>query len=79
MKWPTIRELCSDDMNRLSSSRAIALAAGWSLSFSLILLSIGSFWKPEMLGTVGIIAPSAAGLGGLNYAMNKIAEKKSEP
>ena len=79
MTW--LRELSCDDSNRLSSARAIALPAGWSISFSIVLLSIGSFWHSEMLGTVAVLAPSAAGLAGLGYAMNRWATKdgKNEP
>ena len=73
MKW--LKQLIQDDANRLSSARAIALPAGWSLCLSLVLLTIGSFWKSEMLATVAVLAPSVAGLAGIAYGANRWATK----
>ena len=73
MKW--INESCRDDSNRLSSARIIALLAGLTLSFSTVLLTIGSFWHSEMLATLTAFGPSLAGLAGMNYVMNRWATK----
>ena len=74
MTW--LRELSSDKSGHLSSSRAIALGAGLTLCCSTILLTVGSFWRPEMLPTLTAFGPSLAGLAGANYAMNRWATKE---
>ena len=72
---PALRELCQDDTNRLSSARAISLVAGSTLSFSTVLLTIGSFFHSEMLATLAAFGPSLAGLAGMNYVANRWATK----
>ena len=74
----SLRELCQDDSSRLSSSRAIALMAGTTLSFSTVLLTVGSFWRPEMLATLTAFGPSLAGLAGMNYVANRWATKEAK-
>lgn len=76
----SLRELCQDDLNRLSSARAISLMAGSSLSIATLALTFGSFLHPEMLSTLTAFGPSLAGLAGVNYATNRWATKgeKSE-
>jgi len=73
MSW--LRELLEGQNNLLSSARAIALMAGSTLSFSTVLLTIGSFWHSEMLATLTAFGPSLAGLAGMNYVMNRWATK----
>ena len=73
MKW--INDSCRDDSNRLSSARIIALLAGLTLSFSTVLLTIGSFWHSEMLATLAAFGPSLAGLAAMNYVANRWATK----
>lgn len=76
MTW--LRELSSDKNGHLSSSRAIALMAGSALSISTSLLTVGSFFHPEMLPTLTAFGPSLAGLAGLNYGMNRWATKETK-
>jgi hypothetical protein len=71
-----LAQLASDKSGHLSSSRAIALGAGLTLCFSTALLTVGSFWNPEMLPTLTAFGPSLAGLAGANYAMNRWATKE---
>ena len=73
-----LRELSSDKSGHLSSTRATALLAGSSLCFSLVLLSIGSFWRTEMLATVAVLAPSVATLATIAYGMNRWATKETK-
>jgi hypothetical protein len=69
-------QLVSDKSGHLSSTRASALLASASLCFSLVALSIGSFWHQEMLATVAVLAPSVATLATVGYAMNRWATKE---
>lgn len=57
---------------RLSSSRLIALVAGLTLSFSTALLSVGSFWHPDMISAVMALGPTLGALAGVNYAANRM-------
>ena len=75
MTW--LRELIQDDTGHLSSARAIALAAGWTMCFSTALLSIGAFWHPEMLPTLMALGPSLAGMATIGYAANRWAKKET--
>lgn len=68
-----LREAVSDNKNRLSSARIVALCGGLTLSFSTLLLTIGSFWHSEMLSTLTAFGPSLAGMAGVNYAANRWA------
>ncbi len=79
MTW--LKQLSSDDMNRLSSTRVIALMAGSTLCFSTAVLTVGSFWHPEMLPVLSAIGPSLAGMATASYMMNRWATKevKNEP
>ena len=77
-----LRELCQDNAtNRLSSARAVSLMAGSTLSFSTVLMTIGAFWKPEMLSVLTAFGPSLAALAGANYVANQMTMKggKNEP
>lgn len=76
MEW--LKELCQDDMNRLSSARAIALMAGSTLSCSTVLLTIGSFWHAAMLDTLSAFGPTLGLLAGANYAANRWATKNEQ-
>lgn len=77
MTW--FREAASSPVtNRLSSSRLIALVAGLTLSFSTALLSIGSFWRPEMISAVVALGPTLGLLAGANYVTNRLSGKKSD-
>ncbi len=74
-----LRELVSENKTgRLSSARAISLAAGWTLSFSTVLLTIGAFWHPEMLSTLMAFGPSLAGLAATNYGMQLWSGTKND-
>jgi hypothetical protein len=72
--WLT--QLASDKSGHLSSSRAIALGAGLTLCFSTALLTVGSFWHPEMLPTLMAFGPSLAGLAAMNYGVQRWATKE---
>jgi len=74
MIW--LKQLVSDKSGHLSSTRASALLAASSLCFSIVLLTIGSFWHREMLDTVAVLAPSVATLATVSYAMNRWATKE---
>ena len=74
MRW--LAQLASDKSGHLSSSRAIALAAGLTLCFSTALLTVGSFWHPEMLPTLMAVGPSLAGLAAMNYGVQRWATKE---
>jgi hypothetical protein len=52
--------------------------AGSALSISTSLLTVGSFFHPEMLPTLTAFGPSLAGLAGLNYGMNRWATKETK-
>ena len=73
MTWR--KELCQDDTGHLSSARVIALASGSTLCFSTVLMSVGSFWHPEMLPVVMALGPSLAGMATIGYAANRWAKK----
>ena len=70
------REAASNSSSgKMSSSRLIAIVSGFTLSICTILLTVGSFWRVEMLPVLMAIAPSLAGMSGLGYAVNKWAGK----
>ena len=73
MTW--LNQLCQDDTGNLSSARAIALASGSTLCFSTVLMSVGSFWHPEMLPVVMALGTSLAGMATIGYAANRWAKK----
>lgn len=67
----------SPHTGRASSSRVIALAAGLTLCFSTVLLTIGSFWHLEMLPTLMAFGPSLAGMATIGYATNRFTTNKT--
>jgi len=79
MTW--LSEAASNPKGQISSSRVINLAAGFSLSLSNALLTIGSFWHIEMLATLSVLAPTLGALAGGSYMMNRWTAKdgKNEP
>ena len=69
---------CEGRSGRASSARVISLMAGSALSFSTVLLSVGSFWRPEMLSTLTAFGPSLAGLAAGNYMIQKWAGTRAK-
>lgn len=67
-----------DTTGSVSSSRIISLAAGLTLSLSTVVLTFGSFWRPEMLSTLSAFGPSLAALAGANYVANRLTSGKKE-
>lgn len=70
MKWLT-EAITNPYTNRASTHRVIALAAGFSLSISTLLLTVIVFWRPEVAAPLSTMAPSLAGLAGSGYWINK--------
>ena len=84
MTWgKTLRELFSDGKTgRLSSTRVTAFLAGLSLCFSLVWLSVASFWNPELVDGVVALGPTLGLMAGANYMMMRHTgskDQKNEP
>ena len=78
MNW--LRESISDGKNGTASSkRVIALLAGASLSFAVVLLAIATLFGYETYLELGAVSVPLAGLAGYNYVRGKLAEKEVAP
>ena len=76
MKW--LNEAIRDSKDGLvSSSRVISMMAGSTLSLSTLLLTVGAFWKPELVAPLTAFGPVLATLAGANYVTNRIQEGKA--
>ena len=74
MNW--LRESISDGKNGTASSkRVIALLAGASLSFAVVLLAIATLFGYETYLELGAVSVPLAGLAGYSYVNGKIAER----
>ena len=67
-----------DRTGNASSSRVISLVAGLTLSLTTVVLTLGSFWHPEMLNTLTAFGPSLAALAGANYVTNRLTTGKAK-
>jgi len=77
MSW--LREAASSPhTGKLSSSRLIALAAGFSISFSIVFLSLASYFRPELVSAVMALGPSLAAMAGGGYVANRMTGSKNE-
>lgn len=74
MNW--LRESISDGKTgQASSKRVIALLAGASMSFAVMLLAIATLFGYETYLELGAVCVPLAGMAGYNYVRGKIAEK----
>ena len=76
MQW---RELIEDNKTkRLSSARFVAVTAGLTLAVSTLTLTAIAYWKVEVVPALTVGLGALAGLAGVNYASQKLTEKKSD-
>ena len=74
MNW--LRESISDGKTGTASSkRVIALLAGASLSFAVVLLAIATLFGYDVAAALWAVTVPLAGLGGYSYVNGKIAER----
>ena len=78
MNW--LRESISDGKTGTASSkRVIALLAGSSMSFAVVLLAVATLFGYETYLELGAVSVPLAGLAGYNYVRGKLAEKEAAP
>ena len=78
MNW--LRESISDGKTgQASSKRVIAMLAGASMSFAVVLLAIATLFGYETYLEPGAVSVPLAGLAGYNYVRGKLAEKELVP
>jgi hypothetical protein len=81
MKW-LLEASQSPATDQVSSSRVIALAAGFTLSVSTLALTIMVWWKPELITPLTVFGGALATMAGGGYVTNRImsgTEKKHDP
>ncbi len=77
MKWLT--EAVQNPAGRVSSSRVIALVAGFTLSICTLVLTPLAYLSPDLVTPLTVFGTALAGLAGSGYVTNKIVGKKNEP
>ncbi len=77
MKW--LQEaIRSPHTNLASSSRVIALVAGFSLSLAVLMMTVGLYFSPDFATPLTATTPFLAAMAGAGYAVNKLTGKKDE-
>ena len=81
MKW--LREASnSPATGQTSSSRVIALVAGFTLSASTLVLTIMAYWETALITPLTVFGGALATMAGGGYVTNRImsgTEKKHDP
>jgi hypothetical protein len=73
----SFRELISDNKTgRLSSARFISVVAGVTLSISTLALTAIVYWQTDVVPALTVALGAIAGLASINYASQKLTEKK---
>jgi hypothetical protein len=74
MKW--LREAVTDGKtNRVSSTRVVAMLAGWTLSLCTLALTVASFYKIELAAPLTVFGGALAGLASANYVTQRITAR----
>jgi hypothetical protein len=58
-----------------SSTRIVMLAAGLTLCSCTLLLTVGSFWRIELVPALTVFGSALATMAGGAYVTNRIAER----
>jgi hypothetical protein len=68
----------SPKSNMVSSSRVIAMAAGFSLSLAVLMMTVGLFFSPDFVTPLTATTPFLAAMAGTGYAVNKLSNDKAD-
>lgn len=81
MKW--LREAANSPVTgQTSSSRVIALAAGFTLSFTTVVLTLLVYWRTELITPLTACVTVLGAMSGAGYVTNRLTagtEKKHDP
>lgn len=79
MTWDeALREAASNPQGRLSSSRLIAVVAGFTLSFCTLALTPLAYMNAELVTPLTVSITALAGLAGSGYVTNRITATKGK-
>lgn len=76
MTW--LREAAQNPAGRISSSRVIALVAGFTLAICTLVLTPLAYLSPELVTPLTVSITALTGLAGSGYVTNKITGKKND-
>ena len=78
MKWldQAIRD---DNTHQASASRITMLIAAVTLCLSTLLLTVGSFWRIELVPALTAFGSVLGTMAGASYITSKVTGKKNEP